>query len=199
MTPLLTLGDAAAFLIPGVGRGGRAHYMAASACLSAYAGREIVVAQRSSGRPRLDRGGPELGVSLSWRDGFLLVGYSPTTHVGVDIEPDDPTLDPHQLARDHFARPEADLIAAEKTPAAQRDLFLRLWVAKEAILKTTGRGVYDGLDEPDLSAFAANLRLDGSSIMRAASARAPAGGLTVASHETAGAPALYLALARLGP
>ncbi|MET0529350.1 MAG: 4'-phosphopantetheinyl transferase superfamily protein [Microvirga sp.] len=181
-----------AYLLREVPKGGRAHYAQASALLSFAMNREIVVAQRPSGRPRLAGAEPELGVSLSWRDGSLLVGYSPTANVGVDLEPDDATLDAIQLAQDHFSSGEAEAISNAADP---RDLFLRLWVAKEAILKATGRGVYDGLDEPDLARCIVFLRGE-TPFEIPASSRAPAGSAVV-KRIVCGEPALFVALSRL--
>src|SRR5690606_12257225 len=84
-------------------------------------------------------------------------------------------LDAVGLAGDHFSAGEARAVAAQKNPAAQRDLFFRLWTAKEAALKTTGRGVYDGLDEPDLAFAIDQLRADGAVLAFSASSRLPGG------------------------
>lgn len=194
---IIEVGDARAFLLSGAPRGGRAHYQLASECLSAATGRAIIVSQRPSGRPRLDAPDLELGVSLSYRDGALLIGHSPTRPVGADIEPDDETLDPLALARDHFAADEAAAIADLNDAAARRDLFLRLWAAKEAVLKITGRGVYDGLDEPDFAGRLDALRRNGGVIAMTPSARVPAVSVAVARLEQTNGPKLYLALARL--
>ncbi len=129
------------------------HDHAAMDMLRAATGRgDIVIDRRASGRPRLAPPYPELSVSMSFRDGLLLVGFDPERAVGVDIESGSPggSFDARRLAHDHFAPAEADAIGA-LSDAAARDLFLRLWVAKEAVLKLTGRGIYDGVREPDLS------------------------------------------------
>lgn len=195
--PILTIADATAFLLTGAPRGGRAHYQLASDLLSAWTGRSIVVSQRPSGRPKLDAPHVELGVSLSYRDGALLIGHSPTRAVGADIEPDDDSLDALRLARDHFTSGEARVIEAERDNGARRDLFLRLWVAKEAILKATGRGVYDGLDEPDFTTTIAALRDNARPFAFAASKRVSAGSAAVTTVAPSVGPILYLALARL--
>jgi 4'-phosphopantetheinyl transferase len=197
--PVLRLDDAAAWLLRDVGRGGRTHYERASQRLTAATGQNVVVAQRPSGRPRLGEGGPELGVSLSWRDGTLLVGYSPRCAVGADIEADDPALDALTLARDHFAAAESRFVEAQPSAPAQRDLFLRLWVAKEAILKATGRGVYDGLDEPDLTPAIDGVRANARPFAFGPTAWVPKGLCVVAAHPDARVGRFYLALARLEP
>lgn len=194
--PIITLPHAAAYLLYNVPRGGRVHYQRASECLSAAHGRAIIVSQRPSGRPKLDAPDIELGVSLSYRDGALLVGYSSSHRVGVDLEPDDESLHAVQLARDHFAADEARAIAAEPSVAARRDLFLRLWVAKEAVLKATGRGVYDGLDQPDFARNFSQLTTAAPTEF-AAAGRIPAGVVVTRALSQEDAPTLYIALAQL--
>lgn len=148
---VLNVGDAVAVLLvePAAGRDQR--IAAAQSALIAATGRlDIRIGQRPSGRPRLDPPFPELAVSLSHRGDLLLSGFSPTADVGVDLEPATDELDAVRLARDHYRPLEAARIARLEASAA-RDVFLRMWVVKEAALKVTGRGVFDGLDEPDLA------------------------------------------------
>jgi phosphopantetheinyl transferase len=102
----------------------------------------------------LERPYPELGVSIAKRDGLTIVGFSPTQIVGVDIEIDQPEIDIDMLMRDHFAPGEG--AALQRLPPADRRLvFFRLWTLKEAALKISGRGVFDGVSQPDLSATGA--------------------------------------------
>jgi 4'-phosphopantetheinyl transferase len=104
-------------------------------------------------------------VSLARRRSLMLAGFSPTARVGVDLEIADTgtNIDPVRLAVDHLSTGEAARIAAAPPPEA-RDLFLRLWVAKEAVLKLTGRGVYDGMHKPDLALALDRLRQDGAEV-----------------------------------
>jgi 4'-phosphopantetheinyl transferase len=134
---------------------------------------DIHVSRRASGRPRLDPPYGELGVSIAARGGMRVAAFAPKSRIGVDVEIDDPALDAFRLAQDHFSRSEATWVAA--WPATQRgDAFLRLWCAKEALLKITGRGVFDGVAEPDLTDIAASLRIDGAvSDVRATADRGP--------------------------
>lgn len=155
---------------------------------------DLSISRRPSGRPRLAPPYPELGVSLSARDGLLLAGVSTHAAVGVDLEVDTPGLDPASLAADHFATGEADAIAAHG-PDAARDLFLRLWVAKEAVLKISGRGVYDGLAAPDLSGHLERLADDGAVLHFPATATLPALRLATRRLATDGRPAIFCALA----
>jgi 4'-phosphopantetheinyl transferase len=123
------------------------------ALLSVATGRrDIQVVRRPSGRPALAPPYHELGVSIARRAGHTLVGFAPDRPIGVDLEPDDgiPEAEIIDLARQNFSAGEAAALGALK-PSSSRALFIKLWVAKEAVLKLTGRGIYDGLDEPDLA------------------------------------------------
>lgn len=116
-------------------------------------GREdIAVSRRASRRPCLEPPLPELGISASHRGGASLIGFSDCRAVGVDIEvpPGTAAFDPYRMGRDHYARAEGLAIAGLEGEAAL-SLFLLLWVAKEALLKVSGRGIFDGLARPDLS------------------------------------------------
>lgn len=112
---------------------------------------DIVLRRRDSGRPALEPPYHELGISIARRNGLLLAGFSPDRPVGVDLDASDaiPLADGARLAADHFSRNEALALAA-LDPTTARKAFMRLWIAKEAALKITGRGIFDGLGEPDL-------------------------------------------------
>lgn len=177
---VLRSGPALAVLLSGVGPEAAEHDRIAGAALRSVTGRhDLVLERRPSGRPRLRPPHRELAVSLSYRSGLLLAGYAPDNDTGVDVELASGVggSDPSRMAADHFAAAEA--IAVRNAAAAEaRDLLLRLWVAKEAALKTTGRGIYDGMREPDLAGHLAQLRSEGAAVSLPASSHLPA--LTVA-------------------
>lgn len=125
----------------------------------------------------------------------MLVGYAPTGLVGVDLETAGPKFEPERLAADHFASAEAAAVAHASDPASARELFLRLWVAKEAALKVSGRGIYDGADEPNLSRYLDELIIDGIVISVPAGNRVPSLRLTVTSLGRVGVEPAYCALA----
>ncbi|MGL4495250.1 MAG: 4'-phosphopantetheinyl transferase family protein [Beijerinckiaceae bacterium] len=168
--PLLRIDDAVAFLVADNSDDAAQRDACATAVLSHHAGQTVTVARRASGRPCLMAPWPELGVSLSHRDHSLVIGFHPHGTAGVDCEADDPSLNVLVLARDHFTPAEAHALA-HLPDEQQRPMFLRLWTAKEAVLKATGRGIADGLCWPDFSLQMASLAHDGAVLTVAA--RAP--------------------------
>ncbi len=191
------LQSAAAFavLISGVEDGTAQRIEAAQTALRQHTGRgDILIGQRPSGRPNLARPYPELAVSLSHRADMLLAAFSPTGDVGADIEIDAPEIEVHRLATDHFSPGEAAAVA-RAGGATARELFLRMWVAKEAALKVSGRGVFDGVGEPDLAAHLDRLAQDGAEIQVAASGRLPALTLVVRRLALPQRPSIYCGLA----
>lgn len=157
---------------------------------------DLSIYRRPSERPALRQPYHELGVSLSHRTDLLLAGYSPHSAVGVDIEVEDINgFDPVAFAADHFSPKEAAAVAMLDSAAAL-DVCYRLWVAKEAALKISGRGIFDGLDEPDLAAQLNVLRTDGATIHLGAGSRLPPIALTVTRLAEAPDQSIYCALAR---
>lgn len=149
----VALKDATALVLMAAPTGPKVTDADAAQALRSRTGRgDIGLARRASGRPCLAAPYPELGVSMAHRGRLGMIGFSPTVCVGVDVEidADQQDLDVVRLAADHYAVGEAAYIAG-LTPTLARRAFLRLWVAKEAVLKMTGRGIADGLRLPDLS------------------------------------------------
>lgn len=65
--------------------------------------------------------------------------------LGVDIERVRPRPNALALAQRFFARSEADWLASRSATTRTQD-FLRLWTAKEAVVKAVGRGLAFGLE-----------------------------------------------------
>lgn len=192
---VLRVSEARAVLLRGIAGTAVERTSAAEAALRAATGLgNIAIDRRTSGRPRLAPPFPELAVSLSHRNDLLIAAFSPLHHVGVDIEIDAPDLDVAGLARDHFTKAEAKVVS-RLSRATARDAFLRMWVAKEAALKITGRGVYDGLHEPDLADHLSTLQRDGAEIVLAASSRLPAVRIAVCRIARDHSEAVYCGLA----
>jgi len=100
------------------------------------------------GRPQLDA---PADFDLSWShsgDG-LLVALGEGVEVGIDLERARPRPRALELARRFFHPAEAAWLAT--LPAIAREpAFLRLWCAKEAVLKAHGRGIAFGLHRFEL-------------------------------------------------
>ena len=102
--------------------------------------------------PRDERGRPQLHVShpahdCNWSHSGegLLVALAQGVRVGVDIECERPRPRALALARRYFTTQEAAWLEAT-AEAARHRAFLRLWCAKEAVLKAHGHGLAFGLD-----------------------------------------------------
>ena len=107
------------------------------------------------GRPRFH---PAARLDAGWShsgDG-LLVAFARGAVLGVDMETERPRPNALQIARRYFSPSEADWLAAQPSDhdananpdasiSARERAFLRLWCAKEAVLKAHGRGLAFGL------------------------------------------------------
>ena len=112
--------------------------------LSGIAGHAVADGLRrdARGRPRLAAGMGDIGWSHS--GGRLLLAHVPSGRIGVDIERLARRMDALRIARRYFADTEVAML--EALPARPRQAaFLRLWCAKEAVLKAAGHGIAFGL------------------------------------------------------
>lgn len=112
---------------------------------------------------REPHGRPVLGVAghdANWSHSgdVLLVALGRGVRVGVDVELPRPRPRALELARRWFHPREAGALAA-LDGAAREAAFLRLWCAKEAVLKAHGRGLAFGLDRLCFDGIAAAPRL----------------------------------------
>ena len=94
------------------------------------------------GRPRLAAGAGDIGWSHA--GGRLLLAHASSGTVGVDVEREDRRVDAVRVARRYFASDEIAVLDALDA-AARGVAFLRLWCAKEAVLKAHGLGIAFGL------------------------------------------------------
>ncbi len=200
MTPrfevVLKVADAMAVLVRPAPGGREERDQAAQAALRGATQRDdLLIYRRPSARPALKPPYHELGVSLSHRADLLLAGFSPDKAIGVDIEiGDDRGFDPITFAADHFSPGEAAAIAGlDIVPAL--DTCYRLWVAKEAALKISGRGIFDGLDEPDLAKHLDCVRINGATVRLDAGSRLPAIAVSVVRLAAPAEEPTYCALA----
>ncbi len=105
-------------------------------------------------RPRLARG--DAGWSHS--HGRLLIAYADRGRIGVDVESRARGTDPLRIARRYFAQEEIAALAVLDA-APRQDVFLRLWCAKEAVLKAHGGGIAFGLHKAVFDAGGDGLRM----------------------------------------
>ena len=83
--------------------------------------------------------------NMAHRDDLAIVGIGSDGPLGVDVEALQPMSDAMSIARQHFAPPEVEALAA-LPPAMRQDAFYRLWTRKEALLKASGMGPSFPLD-----------------------------------------------------
>jgi 4'-phosphopantetheinyl transferase len=98
------------------------------------------------GRPRL--AGALQGWDVSWSHSGegLLIALGDKVDVGVDLERARPRPRALELAERFFHSTEHDWLRGLPEPD-RNEAFLRLWCAKEAVLKAHGRGIAYGLDK----------------------------------------------------
>lgn len=104
----------------------------------------LAVARDVHGRPRLDA--PLDGHDISWSHSGerLLVARGEGVEVGADLERLRPRPRALEVAQRFFEPGETAWLAA-LPDHARNDGFVRLWCAKEAVLKAHGRGIAFGL------------------------------------------------------
>jgi 4'-phosphopantetheinyl transferase len=119
---------------------GRRNFVATRGALRILLGKYLAIeptalrfATTTNGKPRLDPPQkPLFNVSHSGTAGLIAIAG---TDVGIDIEQIKPRRDLDGLAKRVFTEREREAIAGEEAA------FYRHWVAKEAFVKATGRGV----------------------------------------------------------
>lgn len=119
--------------------------------LACYCGRKLeqpTLIWGAHGKPAL--ASRELEFNVSHSDDALVIGLSRDIELGIDIEFLPKERSTLALAKRFFTEREwRSLIAL---PRDQQTLaFLRLWTAKEAVLKAIGRGLAFGLDRVEFS------------------------------------------------
>ncbi len=108
--------------------------------------REVEVQRRERGKPFL-AGGPEFNLSHTAGQVFAVFSAQP---VGLDLESATRKVNAEKLAWRYFSPSEAGHICG--APEEERDaLFLRYWVCKEATVKLSGDGIYNGLGDVQIT------------------------------------------------
>lgn len=113
--------------------------------LSAYrneAPQEIALQRTERGKPYVEEG-PEFNLSHTRGQIFVVVSRSP---IGLDVEAYDRPVRARELA-EKFFHPDERVLFATGSDEERRELFLRMWVCKEAIVKLSGDGITHGLKD----------------------------------------------------
>lgn len=106
---------------------------------------EVPLARDGHGRPRLHAPAADCDAGWSHSGEGLLIAFGRDLCLGIDLERVRPRPNAQALARRFFAPSEIEWLDA--LPATAREpAFLRLWCAKEALLKAHGRGLAFGLE-----------------------------------------------------
>jgi 4'-phosphopantetheinyl transferase len=119
-----------------------AHYLARTTLAEhlARAPRAIAFRRGEGGRPELADPDAELSFNISHTRGLVACAVARGAVVGVDAEPIRHLPDVASLAARVMTRAERERLTA--LPAGRRsEAFLRVWTAKEAYAKATGKGL----------------------------------------------------------
>ena len=111
-------------------------------------GKSVKINRKNRGKPVLDPAihDAELHFSMAKSEDKLLIGFSTTSHIGVDLEPATRRArDAMGVATRYFSPAEAESLSR----VAKADLdatFLRVWACKEAVVKASGYGIANQFD-----------------------------------------------------
>lgn len=111
------------------------------------------------GRPRLAGALAAWDCNWSHSGDGLLVALGHGVRLGIDLERLRPRARALELARRFFTAPELAWLHAAASTAVRDHGFLRLWCAKEAVLKAHGHGISFGLHRLRFAEDAGTLRL----------------------------------------
>lgn len=136
--------------------------------LAAYLGTDansICLSVGSHGRPALAaRHDQTLGFNWSHTGDHALIAVGRHVLPGIDVERLRPRPRAMQIAQRFFSAEEVDALS-RLAEHDQEQAFLRIWTAKEAVVKALGRGLAFGLDRLSIGCIdqeLALLRLEGS-------------------------------------
>ena len=107
---------------------------------------------KGNGKPRLANyfGTGELFFSTAHSKGLALFAFSQDSVIGIDIEYIRDINHMEPIAERFFSPGERTAFQG-LTNGKKRETFFRIWTRKEALLKATGEGISDRLDEIDTS------------------------------------------------
>lgn len=109
------------------------------------AGHAVPLQRTARGRPMLAAPFTDADVSWSHSGDGLLMAWGRGLRLGVDVECLRPRPRALDLSRRYFTAAETQWLAGQ-SDHAREEAFVRLWCAKEAVLKAHGHGLAFGLD-----------------------------------------------------
>jgi 4'-phosphopantetheinyl transferase len=118
----------------------------------------ITLVRDRHGRPRL-QAPADADVGWSHSGEGLLLAFARGATIGIDLEREHPRPRALELARRFFDISEAQWLQAQADEATRAAAFVRLWCAKEAVLKAHGRGLAFGLHRLVFAEAGGRLRL----------------------------------------
>jgi 4'-phosphopantetheinyl transferase len=106
-------------------------------------GKSVRIYRSRRGKPSLDKSEhqDDLNFSVAKSENRVLIGFSRTAKLGVDLEPVERRAhDPLGVARRYFSPLEAAGIEGT-SPDRLDEAFLRAWACKESVVKASGHGI----------------------------------------------------------
>lgn len=138
----------------------RRHYIAARGTLRALLGdylgadpRGIELRYRASGKPHVSGWGIDLRFNVSHSRRCGLFAFARGRDVGVDVELGARLGDDLAALTRRVFSPRERVRWLLRPEAERRAAFLDVWTRKEALLKASGRGIADGLQEIETPAL----------------------------------------------
>lgn len=107
---------------------------------------QLPLSRGSEGRPLLGPPYQDFDAGWSHSGDALLLALGESVQLGVDIEQVRPRPRAPQLAQRFFHQQEVQWLASQDDEAMEFS-FVRLWCAKEAVLKAHGKGLSFGLEK----------------------------------------------------
>jgi 4'-phosphopantetheinyl transferase len=164
--------------------GDRREYVVAHAAVRCIVGERLGIAPTlirwetgPHGKPELGGGGEHPRVNLSHSGELCMVAVTSSRGVGVDVQRV-ATGAVAAMARRYYPPAEARLVLDAADAEEQSDLFARLWVRKEALVKAAGSRLTRGLAAPvhEPAPMTVDFRADGApGLFRVADLEAPKG------------------------
>jgi 4'-phosphopantetheinyl transferase len=95
-----------------------------------------------NGKPHLAVGGVEIDFNVSHSVDWVVLAFGRDRNIGVDVEKIKWEMDVMSIASRFFAPTEVALV---ENAADKHTMFFQLWARKEAYVKASGSGIFQGL------------------------------------------------------